>query len=49
MLALALEADGTWLMKVDGHQPAIESRQHARNAPPAVISSSVSATCHHSL
>jgi hypothetical protein len=39
MLALALEADGTWLMKVDGHQPAIESRQHARNAPPAVISS----------
>ena len=36
-------------ISTDGHQPAIESRQHARNVPPAVISSSVSATCHHSL
>jgi hypothetical protein len=26
----------------DGHQPAIKSRQHARNAPLAVISSSIS-------
>jgi len=34
MLALPLETDGTWLMRVDGHQPAIKSLQRARSAPP---------------
>jgi len=49
MLAWTLEADGTWLMEVDGHQPAVKSPQRARGAPSAVISSSCCATCHHSL